>query len=169
MKHEGLDLEAQIADLGAEDWNTRHSAFRALAEQGASAIEVLIAGTEHPNWRVRRECADLMDHLADNRCVDSLVRLLNDPVIAVRRLALHALSCQGCKVCPLEVDIVAHLSRLALEDKSIAVQRVAVHQLGCQPPTPRAKQTLQQILAERRDPKLLSRARWALEQQIRVQ
>lgn len=62
---------------------------------GGEAIEALIAGTDHPNWRVRRGCADLMDHLADDRCAPSLLRLLRDPVEAVRRLALHALGCQG--------------------------------------------------------------------------
>ncbi len=155
---------AFVERLGAKEWEARRSAFESLSQQGATALEVLIAGTVHPNWRVRRGCADLMDHLADSRCVEPLLRLLNDPVVAVRRLALHALSCQRCKVCPLEVDIIGSLSRLALEDSSIQVRRVAVHQLGCQPPDARAIETLKSVIANDTDAKLLSRARWAISQ-----
>jgi HEAT repeat protein len=159
------DLGTQVEQLGAGEWTARNAAFVALQQQGHSAIEALITGTTHPDWRVRRGCADLMDHLADNRCVESLLRLLHDPIEAVRRLALHALGCQGCKVCPLNVDIVAPLVTLALTDKSIRVRRVAVHQLSCQPPDTRAVQALETILAQETDAKLLSRAQWALTRQ----
>lgn len=160
-----LDLNHHVALLGADEWHVRSAAFTELQQQGHAAIEALIAGTTHPNWRIRRGCADLMDHLADNRCVESLLRLLHDPIEAVRRLALHALGCQGCKVCPLDVDIVAHLTDLAQNDPGIRVRRVAVHQLGCQPPDSRAIKTLETLLAQETDTKLLSRARWALAQQ----
>lgn len=155
--------------LGAQGWEARHNAFECLAQQGTAVIEALIEGTANQNWRVRRGCADLMDHLADSRCVEPLLLLLNDPITAVRRLALHALSCQGCKVCPLQVDIVGNLSRLALEDSSIQVRRVAIHQLGCQPPDPRAVETLKSIIAHESDAKLLSRAQWAISQHQKVQ
>jgi HEAT repeat protein len=161
------DLRHQVGLLGADEWHVRNVAFMALQQEGRAAVEVLIAGTVHPNWRVRRGCADLMDHLADNRCVEPLLRLLHDPIEAVRRLALHALGCQGCKVCPLDVDIVAHLVRLAQADSSIRVRRVAVHQLGCQPPDRRAIEVLESLLGQETDSKLLSRARWALLQQQR--
>jgi HEAT repeat protein len=164
---QAYDFGQQVEQLGAADKDRRHAAFTVLQQEGKAAVEALIAGTAHPNWRVRRGCADLMDHLADNRCVEPLLRLLHDPIEAVRRLALHALGCQGCKVCPLDVDIVAHLVRLAQTDSSIRVRRVAVHQLGCQPPDTRAMQVLETILAQETDSKLLSRARWALSQQQR--
>jgi HEAT repeat protein len=160
-----LESETALEPLGSPDWSVRHQAAETFRAQGKAALEVIIAGLSHPNWRVRRECADLMDHLADDRCVEPLVRLLADPVESVRRLALHALGCQGCKVCPLTVDVVAHLVEHALRDRSPRVRRVAAHQLGCQPPDARAAEALRTILAQEFDPKLLSRARWALQQQ----
>jgi HEAT repeat protein len=106
-----------------------------------------------------------MDHLADDRCTQPLVKLLDDPVAAVRRLAVHALSCQGCKACPLDVDIVAHLIIRIETDGNMRVRRVAVHQLGCQPPDRRAAAALQSLLARETDTGLVSRARWALARQ----
>lgn len=158
------DLAQQIQCLGAQDWETRSNAANALRERGAEALSALIEGMAHPNWRVRHGCADLMDHLADNRCTEPLLRLLHDPIESVRRLALHALGCQRCKVCPLDVDVVTHLIECALHDSSIRVRRVAVHMLGCQPPDSRARNTLQTLLEHETDAKLLSRARWSLAQ-----
>lgn len=160
MQHE--ETSQRIDAMGDSSWQTRQSAFIALQEQGQSALGALIEGTAHPNWRVRRGCADLMDHLADNRCVTPLLRLLTDPVVAVRRLALHALSCQDCKVCPLQVDVIALLIDRAVYDESIRVRRAAVHQLGCQPADIRARTVLEQILITEKDPKLLFSAEWAL-------
>ncbi len=160
-----MDYAHQVELLGADAWEDRAHAFDVLSQIGQSALTGLIAGTTHPNWRVRRSCADLMDHLADDRCTEPLVRLLNDPVEAVRRLAVHALSCQGCKVCPLHVDIVGHLIEKIKTDRSVRVRRVAVHQLGCQPSDPRAITALNTIIAGESDAGMLSRARWALSQQ----
>lgn len=151
-----------VEQLGASDWDTRHAAFQALSEQGSACIDALIAGTQHANWRIRRGCADLMDHLADDRCTESLMRLLQDPVEAVRRLALHALGCQGCKVCPLQADTVAPLVECAMTDSSIRVRRVAVHLLGCQPLDSRIQSALETILQSDTDAKIRSRAQWAI-------
>jgi HEAT repeat protein len=153
-----------VEQLGARKWAARSAAAAVLAAQGGAATEALIAGMDHPDWRVRRGCADLMDHLADHRCVAPLLRLARDPVVGVRRLALHALGCQGCKQCPLPVDPVAILVERVLGDPSIRVRRVAAHQLGCQPPDSRAAAALQTILQQDTDPGLQSRARWALAQ-----
>jgi HEAT repeat protein len=158
----GLRVEA----LGAESWQARQSAFIALQKYGPEALEALIAGTKHSNWWVRRGCADLMDHLADDRCVTSLLQLLQDPVVAVRRLALHALSCQGCKACPLQVDIITLLIDRATRDESIRVRRAAVHQLGCQPADIRAKEALEEILQYETDDKCLRTAAWALTKHV---
>ncbi len=154
-----------LATLGAKTWEQREKAFRTLQQQGTLAIEALIEGTRHADWRVRRSCADLMDHLADTRCVEPLLALLDDPIEAVRRLAVHALSCQGCKVCPLNIDIVGNLVKVIQTDRSIRVRRVATHQLGCQPQDPRAVEALSALLTSERDTKILSNAKWALQQQ----
>lgn len=158
------DLLRQVERLGVDEWQARSAAFSALQQRGAAAVGALIQGADHPNWRVRRGCADLMDHLADDRCVGPLLRLLRDPVAAVRRAALHALGCQGCKACPLRADSVAHLVESAQGDGSIRARRVAVHLLGCQAPDSRAAAALRAILEREADAKLLSNARWALAQ-----
>jgi HEAT repeat protein len=153
-----------VQSLGSPQWEVRHEAASRLRALGHAALDALIAGMSHPNWRVRHGCADLMDHLADQRCTEPLLRLLNDPVESVRRLALHALGCQRCKACPLDTDVVALLIERIQRDSSIRVRRVAVHMLGCQPADDRARHLLESLLHNETDPKLLARARWSLAQ-----
>jgi hypothetical protein len=63
-----------------------------LLEKGkAAGMEVVLKGLEHPQWKVRRTCADFLDHWGDQRCIAPLSRLLRDPKENVRRLALHSL------------------------------------------------------------------------------
>src|SRR5207244_4049857 len=106
--------------------------------------------------------AGLMDHLGDDRCIEPLQRALNDPIAAVRRLAVHAIGCQACKRTPLQADIVSLLIDRARSDTSLRVRRAAVHMLGLQPYDARAAQALAAILAQEMDAGLLSRARFAL-------
>ena len=40
---------------------------------------------------------DLLDQLVDDESVPALVEALDDPVVAVRARALHALACDRCK------------------------------------------------------------------------
>ena len=88
------DDSSDVELLGAQDLAVRARAFDSLTAAGPASVDALIAGARHANWRVRRGCADLMDHLADDRCAEALVRLLHDPVAAVRLIAIHALGCQ---------------------------------------------------------------------------
>lgn len=55
---------------------------RALLVEGGNyltVVDALIEGLGHPNPGVRYECAGAMDHIADDRCVEPLRRLLDDP------------------------------------------------------------------------------------------
>ena len=115
--------------------------------------------------KVRARATSLLDHLADDRCVDPLRRALTDPSPLVRRHAVHSIGCQQCKISPLQTDVVGLLVERALHDKSLRVRRVAVHQLGLQPHDPRAVDALQSILANDHDQKLHSRAEFALKNQ----
>ena len=74
-------------------------------------VNGLLFGLEHGRPKVRADCAGAHDHFADERCAEPLRRLLSDPVPKVRRMALHSLSCDACKLVPLEVtgDLVAQL------------------------------------------------------------
>ena len=82
-----------------------HQAARSvLREAGMDAIDAMIKGLSHPHWRVRMHCAGFMDHLAINACIAPLIPLVDDENHHVRRMAIHSLSCQACKVSPLELS-----------------------------------------------------------------
>ncbi len=142
------------------------AATQTLLGRGAAALPALTHGLlHHEDAGTRAACALLLDHLGDATCVAPLVQAIeNDSAEAVRRCALHALVCDGCKTCPLAADAVAPLVRCALFDRSIAVRRRAVFYLGRSPAAGdvRAVAALQNILARERDPILLGRARRAL-------
>lgn len=146
----------------AEGWR---SAYPILNRAGIDALEDVLEGLSHPNWRVRKWCAAFMDHYADDRCVDALVVALDDSIADVRRHAVHGIGCQPCKMSPLKIDVVALLIERALNDSSIRVRRSAVHLLGCQPPDNRVVKAIDTILQKDQDAKLRSNAKWALEQQ----
>ena len=158
---------AELVDrLRDGDELVARAATQTLLERGAAALPALTHGLlHHADAGVRAACALLLDHLGDATCVAPLVHAIeNDPIEAVRRCALHALVCDGCKTCPLGADVVAPLVNCALTDRSLAVRRRAVFYLGRSPAAgdARAHQTLQMILERDRDPILLGRARRAL-------
>jgi len=158
---------AELVDrLRDGDELVARAATQTLLGHGASALPALThALRHHPDAGVRAACALLLDHLGDATCVAPLVQAIeNDSVEAVRRCALHALVCDGCKTCPLAADVVAPLVRCALFDRSIAVRRRAVFYLGRPPAVGdvRAVAALRSILERERDPVLLGRARRAL-------
>ena len=159
---------AGLDQLAAEDREERQGALARWQAAGSGAVAALVAGLEHPHWRVRAAAAGLLDHVADERCAEPLTRALRDPVAAVRRNAVHAIGCQRCKPAPLALDTVAELIDRAIRDPSIRVRRAAAHQLGCQRPDGRAAEALRGILAGSRDAKLLGIARWALGVQERA-
>ena len=130
----------------------------------ALLVDALIEGLRHANPRVRFECAHAMDHLADDRCVEPLRRLLDDPVPRVRRVALHSLSCDACKLVPLrrDDDLVAVLIERALADPSINVRREATYGLGGCCSDERALAALQTLLTRETDRAIRRNAAWAL-------
>lgn len=159
---ENLTTPQLVELLASREFARSQAAAEVLFNRGASALNALVEGLSHRDWRVRKSCAALMDHLGDDRCVEPLRRALSDPIEGVRRLAIHALGCQACKVAPLAVDIVDLLVERALADSSIRVRRVAVHMLGLQPYDARAVEALETMLKRETDPGLLSRAAFAL-------
>lgn len=157
-----LTCEEWVEKTGG-DWEPMRVACRVLFERGQSALPAVTVGLSHPNWRVRRACAALLDHLADPTAAEPLARVLkHDPIEAVRRNALHSLSCHDCKSVPLGVDVIGPLVDTALHDRSLAVRRRAVQYLVGQPPDSRVVDAMTAILAAETDPTLLQRARRAL-------
>jgi HEAT repeat protein len=142
---------------------TELAASGLLLERGKPAgMEAVLRGLEHPKWKVRRTCADFLDHWGDQSCIQPLTRLLQDPIENVRRLALHSLLCQACKECPLEGDFTEPVVDRALHDKSLRVRRIAVGALGGLPSNARIREALQILLEQETDTVLVSRARHSL-------
>jgi hypothetical protein len=74
-------------------------------------------------------------------------------------MALHALSCDACKLAPLEqeTDFVALAVEHALNDPSIQVRRHAAAELAARRHDPRAAAVLEQFLADETDEARTSR------------
>lgn len=125
-------------------------------------MEALIAGLGHENWRIRKSCAALMDHISDERCAEPLARALEDPIADVRRHALHSIVCDQCKTVPLDVDTVGLVAKRALEDTSVRVRRKATTTLGLLPVLDsRLKDTLERLRTDD-DAEVRRRADWSL-------
>ena len=153
------ELIALLAERGKASWE----AADALAARGKTAMGALLDGLEHPDARVRAACALLLDHVADDRCIGPLLQAMrHDPREAVRRCAMHALVCDGCKECPLNTDVVGALIKSAQEDRSRAVRRRAVFYLSQQRPDARTGPALAALLADEADLIVRNRAGRAL-------
>lgn len=166
------DLAAQRDSVGLARCFSRLPLREILAvrglvvEQGSYPllVEDLLEGLNHASPKVRYDCAHALDHLADERCVEPLRRLLDDPVPRVRRMALHVLSCDACKLHPLrtEDDLIARVIARALADPSINVRRHATVALGNFCADVRAGLALETLVAQESDAALLREARRAL-------
>ena len=152
-----------IEFLGDADWDILQAAQGVLFDRGKAALTALIAGLSHADGRVRGMCAGLMDHLGDDRCFEPLCAALkSDRLESVRRQALHALACQGCKECPLSGDTLLPLMDAALNDRSLAVRRRAVQYLVGQKRDARVVTMAKTLLAQEKDGILRLRAERAL-------
>jgi HEAT repeat protein len=158
-----LDLQQQVELLGSRDWRVVAAAWEALGAAGDRGLGAVVASLAQAEARVRRGCADFLDHYGTDACVDALRHAaLHDPVPAVRRAAVHALLCQRCKPCPLTSDLIDFLVQFALEDLSVRVRGEAIWGLGAQPRDPRAAAALRHILRQESHPDLLRGAHQAL-------
>jgi HEAT repeat protein len=153
-----LPDRALVALLGAQERHVRNEAYGVLFHRGQAVLDVLVQGMRDPSEWVRRACTSLMDHLADNRCVQPLFQALRDPDERVRRGALHSLTCDACKIAPLEGDPLPPLIERALADPKLRVRRVATEALANYIADARAVSALTTILREASDPILRARA-----------
>ncbi|MGO8946571.1 MAG: HEAT repeat domain-containing protein [Ktedonobacterales bacterium] len=126
-------------------------------------VDGLLEGLKSAHPRVRYDCAHALDHFADDRCVGPLRQLVDDPVPRVRRMALHVLSCDVCKLAPLPADddLVALVIDRALADPSIQVRRHATVALGGHRDT-RVEQVLETLATQETDPAIRREARQAV-------
>lgn len=154
----------ELVDL-LVDSETRFGAYLALNELGREALPQITGGLRHGHWEVRRWCAILLDHHADDNALEALIPLLRDPKAKVRLWAVHSLSCDGCKVGENPIDAVPLLLERIEIDESIRVRRMAVAMLAdpCTVVDARVPPVLKRILAEEKDRKLKHHATKALE------
>ncbi len=155
-----------------KEWAQRHTAVAPLLtmprrildqiEISDEILEQLMSGVEHPNPRVRFECAHLADHLDDERCFAILAKLCADDVPRVRAEALHGLACEQCKSCPLSLDSVALLVEAALYDPSDKVRNKMVITFAAHSPDERIRKALRHMAAHEANPKIRQKAAAAL-------
>jgi len=98
------------------------------------AMQALIDGLHDQSPQVRWWCVQLIDHLPDDRALDALVPVLDDPVPRVRRNAAHALGCVACKPTwdgTLAESVIEKLVEMADHDANAKVRQEARRSLAC--------------------------------------
>jgi HEAT repeat protein len=153
-----LPPDQQIELLGSPNRAIAYHASMNLMRQGADILDAAVRGLDHANPKIRRGCADLMDHLGDDRCIEPLIHCTTDPIANVRRQAVHSLSCQRCKATPLQVDLVSLLIERATTDPSMKVRQEAVFGLSMQPSDARAIAVLEAVLMDATNKHTLTKA-----------
>ncbi|HEY2812699.1 MAG TPA: HEAT repeat domain-containing protein [Acidimicrobiales bacterium] len=118
--------------------------FPALRASGQVDLPLLRLGAQsHPNPRIRWQCLTVLDHIDGDESVPVFVStLLGDAVPRVRRHALHALSCDRCKMSPLCVDVVPVVAECLRNDDNAKVRRQARDVLARYLPDERAARAL---------------------------
>jgi HEAT repeat protein len=161
---DALSSHQVVALLQETEGKIEWAATSTLVARGKAAIDALLEGMKHSNSKVRATSALLLDHVADDRCIEPLLHALRqDPHEAVRRCAMHSLVCDGCKECPLHVDVVGALLESLQNDRSMSVKRRAVFYLSQQAPDIRTRQAFDALLLSATDPILRRRAQAALD------
>jgi HEAT repeat protein len=152
------DPAALALEMPPGGWYGRTTAVllrEMFLERGTlEAVNTLIVkGLDHPNARVRYECAHLLDSFGDDRCVQTLTRLLEDPVPRVRAIALHSLVCDACKLTPLQgrPDLLALTIEWASNDPHRRVSQEATRVLA-ESNQPEAIAALRRLGVKRRPP-----------------
>ena len=98
--------------------------LKALAEDELRPL--LVAGSRHASWRVRRRCCRLLDDLTlVPETIAALTERLDDDHPKVRRAAMHALACEHCKPDGCALDVRPLFLRM-IEDPNAGVRSTVV-------------------------------------------
>lgn len=89
------DFDGWVAQLARSSRRQRAKIY--LRGAGQPAVPAVRRGLKHPDPMVRRLCASILDHLADELSFVDLVAALDDDDPGVLKRALHALACDQCK------------------------------------------------------------------------
>lgn len=157
-------LEKWVLRLGNRNWRVVDEAQKALAQAGEAGLQTAIRGLAHSNLRVRRGCAEFMDHHGEEACIPAMCEIARrDENPGVRRVAVHSLSCQRCKSTPFQEDLAPFLIERATSDPGGRVRREAIYGLSQRPRDPRVATALRTILERETDPKVREAAHDALQ------
>ena len=97
------------------------------------ALPIVREGLKSSNAEVRRHCARVLDHLADEASFEQLLDVLGDPDPQVRGEVLHAIACDRCKgeVCtPEKEQVLPRAIDLLREDSDKYVRSMAAEVVG---------------------------------------
>src|SRR5207253_147645 len=89
------DFDGWVAQLANSERRQRAKIY--LRGAGRPALAAVRRGMHHQKPMVRRLCASILDHLADDATLVDLVAALDDDDADVVKRALHALACDRCK------------------------------------------------------------------------
>lgn len=156
-------MEIEHVELVEALANNRWADIKKLMDIGEAALPAVKYGMGHPDWRVRRGCAFVVDHVFDVDALQRLILLARDPKKKVRNMAVHAIGCDRCKGGVNPIDAVPHLAYAALNDESLRVRRTATLMLALQAPAKRITRILRKILAGASDPKIIKHANFGLD------
>ena len=113
----------QLANVELAEFSRRYLHQLPEPQRRAVAIE----GLRHPDWRVRRTSAQLLDRVdLTAESVAALTRALDDEHPQVRRNAVHTLSCEQCKPNGCAVDVRPLFERV-IADRSRLVRSMVLH------------------------------------------
>jgi hypothetical protein len=160
------DYTALVLQLEARgDTPEKRAAMAALFTAGEKAKPALVAGLDHPAWRVRHGCLRVLDHAeVDDQTRARVVRALADPHRKVRRAAIHLLGCEPCKpagFCGIDgVDIDGVHLEAVTSDKSRQVRLAAMTRFMWQraPLDDRVVATMESVIADESDAAVRRRA-----------
>lgn len=133
-----------------------------LIKLGEPALPAVQAGMGHSNWRIRRACAAVIDHIYDAESLQRLILLTHDPKKKVRKMAVHSIGCDRCKDGVNPIDAVPHLAYSALNDPAVRVRKTAADMLAIQSPERRVARILREVIATEEDPRVVRNAEFGL-------
>ncbi len=124
------DFNGWVAQLGVS--SCRRRAKLHLLAAGPPALPALRRGLLHQNAIVRRQCVGILDHLADEASLVSLVSALDDADASVSARALHSLACDRCKEndCRPGEDLWVPRALELLHDRNPDRRAAAIDALG---------------------------------------
>jgi len=154
------DFDGWVAQLANSERRQRAKIY--LRGAGRPALAAVRRGMHHPKPIVRRLCASILDHLADNATLVDLVAALDDDDADVVKRALHALACDRCKEddCRPGEDLFVPRALELLHHPNPDIRASAIDTLGkVAPRRPDVADALVQTAQQDRDARLRGMAR----------